>query len=334
MPAITTSSPQTSAPLKSFSAQGKIKNRKIPSSPFAKKLHQIGVDWQLFVMLSIPLIFLVLFSYWPMYGVLISFQKFSPIQGVFGSDWIGLANFQRFFATPSATRTITNTFLVSIYSLVASIPIPIFLAILLNECRVRWFKKSVQMVTYAPYFISTVVMVAILFQLLDPRTGLINLFLQSFGFAPIDFMTDKSMFRSVYVWSGIWQSTGFNAIIYISALSGVDPALYEASRIDGASRPQKIWFIDLPSILPTFTIMFIMSCGSIMSVGFEKVYLMQNPANQAVSEVLSTYTYKMGLINMDYGYSSAVGFFNSIINTAMIVTVNFICRRANETSLW
>lgn len=302
--------------------------------PLSKKLNRIWQDRQLYLLMAIPLIFLILFSYWPMYGVLISFQKFSPTRGVFGSQWIGWENFRRFFSTPSATRTISNTFRISLYSLIAGIPFPILLAILLNECRGTRYKKAVQMITYAPYFISTVVMVAILFQLLDTRTGLVNVFLTRMGIGPIDFMTNKSLFRSVYVWSGIWQGTGFNAIIYISALSAVDQELYEAVRIDGANRLQKIWYIDLPSILPTFTIMFIMSCGSIMSVGFEKVYLMQNSANQAVSEVLSTYTYKMGLINLDYGYSSAVGMFNSVINTIFIVLVNFISRRVSETSLW
>ncbi|RGY01326.1 sugar ABC transporter permease [Blautia sp. OF03-15BH] len=299
-----------------------------------KMRQRMWQDRQLYIMISIPLIFLFLFSYWPMYGVLISFQKFSPTRGVFGSKWIGLSNFKRFFSTPSATRTITNTFRISLYSLIAGIPFPILLAILLNECRGGRYKKAVQMITYAPYFISTVVMVAILFQLLDPRTGLVNVFLNKLGIGPVSFMTDQSLFRSVYVWSGLWQTTGFNAIIYISALSAIDQELYEAARIDGANRLQKIWYIDLPGILPTFTIMFIMSCGSIMSVGFEKVYLMQNSANLAVSEVLSTYTYKMGLINLDYGYSSAVGLFNSIINTLFIVLVNTISRRTSETSLW
>lgn len=312
----------------------KNKNANGTKPSFATTRHRMWQDRQLYIMIAIPLIFLFLFSYWPMYGVLIAFQKFSPTRGVFGSQWIGWANFQRFFSTPSATRTITNTFRLSLYSLIAGIPFPILLAILLNECRGLRYKKTIQMVTYAPYFISTVVMVAILFQLLDPRTGLINLFLSRLGIGPVDFMTNQSLFRSVYVWSGIWQGTGFNAIIYISALSAIDQELYEAARIDGANRLQKIWYIDLPGILPTFTIMFIMSCGSIMSVGFEKVYLMQNSANLAVSEVLSTYTYKMGLINLDYGYSSAVGLFNSVINTVFIVLVNFICRRTSETSLW
>lgn len=315
----------------------KVKNRNVNAINGTEKgriRRRIWQDRQLYLMISIPLIFLFLFSYWPMYGVLIAFQKFSPTRGVFGSKWIGLANFKRFFSTPSATRTIANTFCLSLYSLIAGIPFPILLAILLNECRGLRYKKAIQMITYAPYFISTVVMVAILFQLLDPRTGLVNIFLNKLGIGPVDFMTDQSLFRSVYVWSGIWQGAGFNAIIYISALSAIDQELYEAARIDGANRLQKIWYIDLPSILPTFTIMFIMSCGSIMSVGFEKVYLMQNSANLAVSEVLSTYTYKMGLINLDYGYSSAVGLFNSVINTVFIVLVNFISRRTSETSLW
>lgn len=334
MPVKPTSRTRAEGQAKTPPSSNKKRGSKIFTPANKKKLHWMASNWQLYLLLAIPLVFLVLFSYWPMYGVLISFQKFSPVKGVFGSKWIGLENFRRFFATPSATRTITNTFLLSIYSLIAGLPFPIILAVLLNECRGTRYKKAVQMITYAPYFISTVVMVAILFQLLDPRTGLVNIFLQWLGVKPIDFMTDKSLFRSVYVWSGIWQSTGFNAIIYISALSSVDQSLYEAARIDGASRLQKIWYIDMPSILPTFTIMFIMNCGSIMSVGFEKVYLMQNAANMSVSEVLSTYTYKMGLINLDYGYSSAVSLFNSVINMILIVTVNYICRRTSETSLW
>ena len=217
------------------------------------------------------------------------------------------------------------------------------MALLLNECRGTRYKKTVQMVTYAPYFISTVVMVAILFQLLDPRTGLVNVFLNKLGTGPVDFMTNQS---SYLVLNKLELLNTHGAIILPAVFSAfpvfliyrdfcnLPKGLIEAARIDGANRMQKIWYIDLPSILPTFTIMFIMSCGSIMSVGFEKVYLMQNSANLAVSEVLSTYTYKMGLINLDYGYSSAVGLFNSVINTFFIVLVNFICRRTSETSLW
>lgn len=291
-------------------------------------------DWQLYVLISVPLVFLFLFSYWPMYGVLISFQKFSPVKGVFGSTWIGFHNFERFFSTPSATRTIANTLKISLYALVANLPFPIILAVLLNEVRNIKFRKAVQMVTYAPYFISTVVMVSILMLFMDPRTGIVNNVISALGGTPVDFMADKGMFRSIYVWSGVWQGTGFGAIVYIAALSGVDPALHEAARIDGASRLQGIFHIDLPSILPTFTILFILSCGSIMSVGFEKVYLMQNPAILSASEVLSTYTYKMGLINLDYGYSSAVSAFNSIVNTLFIVCANAVSSRLSETSLW
>ncbi len=302
-----------------------------PRSPLVKRLLS---DWQLYVLLAIPLAFLVLFSYWPMYGVLISFERFSPVRGVWGSKWIGFENFIRFFTTPSAVDTVRNTVMISLYSLIAGIPFPILLAILLNECHSIKFKKTVQMITYAPYFISTVVMVSIILQLLDLKNGIVNNLIREIGFAPVDFMAKEGLFRSIYVWSGIWQGTGFSAIIYIAVLTNIDQSLYEASIIDGANRLQKIWFIDLPFILPTFTIMFILSCGSIMSVGFEKIYLMQNPANMGISEVLSTYTYKMGLINLDYGYSSAVGFFNSIVNTVFIAAVNWIARRTGEVSLW
>ncbi len=300
-------------------------------SPLIKRLLS---DWQLYVLLSIPLVFLLIFSYWPMYGVLISFERFSPVRGVWGSKWIGLENFVRFFTTPSAVNTVKNTVFISLYSLIAGIPFPILLAILLNECRNVRFKKSIQMITYAPYFISTVVMVSIILQLLDLKNGVANNLIRAIGLTPIDFMAKEGMFRSIYVWSGIWQVTGFSAIIYIAALTSIDQSLYEAATIDGANRLQKIWFIDLPFIVPTFTIMFILSCGSIMSVGFEKIYLMQNTANMGVSEVLSTYTYKMGLINLDYGYSAAVGLFNSVVNTVFIVVVNRIARRTSEISLW
>jgi len=291
-------------------------------------------DWQLYVLLAIPLAFLITFHYVPMYGVLIAFQRFSPVRGVMGSDWIGLENFIRFFATPSARRTINNTLAISVYTLIASMPVPVLLAILLNECRSIKFKKSVQMITYAPFFISTVVMVAMLFLFLDPRTGFINNIIAFLGGDRIHFMGERDLFRHVFVWSGIWQSAGFSAIIYIGALSSVDPTLYEAAVIDGASRIQKIFYIDLPSIIPTFTILFILGVGAIMNVGFERVFLMQNPANMPVSDVLSTFIYRVGLIQLDWGFAASVNVFNSVINTILLVSVNSICRRIGDTSLW
>lgn len=298
------------------------------------RLQAIRQEWQLYAILFLPLLWLIVFSYVPMYGVLIAFTKYNIANGLTASKWIAFENFSRFFSTPSAMSTVTNTIRVSLYSLIAGIPCPIILAILLNECRALGFKKGIQMVTYAPYFISTVVLVAMMFQMFDQHSGIVNQFIKLFGGKTVNFMSKKGMFRHMYVWSGVWQATGFNAIIYISALNGVDPSLHEAAMIDGATRLQRIRYIDLPGIIPTATILFILNCGSIMNVGFEKVYLMQNSANLRVSEVLSTYIYKMGLINLDYGYSSAVSLFNSCINLILVVFVNSIARKAGDNSLW
>lgn len=291
-------------------------------------------DWQIYVILLLPLIWLITFSYIPMYGVLISFTKYNIVKGLTGSDWIGWSNFTRFFSTPSAVSTITNTIAISVYALLAGVPCPIILAILLNECHNIHYKKFVQMVTYAPYFISTVVLVAMMMQMFDQRTGIVNRIIAALGGKPVNFMAKKEMFRHMYVWSGVWQGTGFNAIIYLSALTAVEPSQHEAAIIDGANRIQRIWYIDLPSLIPTITILFILNCGSIMNVGFEKVFLMQNSANAKVSEVLSTYIYKMGLINLDYGYSAAVNLFNSLVNLVLVVGVNAIARKMGDNSLW
>lgn len=291
-------------------------------------------NWTLYLLLAVPLLFVAVFNYAPMYGVIMAFEDYSPIKGIFKSEWIGFENFVRFFSTPSAWEIIRNTLLISLYGLVMGMPFPIILAICLNEVKSVRFKKIVQMVTYAPYFISTVVLVSIVIMLLDPTTGIVNLMLDALGLETVNFLGEPSMFRWIYVWSGIWQMTGFNAIIYIAALSSANQELYEAARIDGANKFQKVWYIDLPYILPTLIIITIMNFGSIMNVGFEKVYLMQNPSNLDVSEVLSTYTYKKGLLSLDYGYSAAVGIFNSVVNTIFIVTVNMLARKFSDTSLW
>lgn len=310
----------------------KKENGKMPLKQLFQK--RILPNWTLYLLLAVPLLFVAVFNYAPMYGVIMAFEDYSPIKGIFKSEWIGFENFVRFFSTPSAWEIIRNTLLISLYGLVMGMPFPIILAICLNEVKSVHFKKIVQMVTYAPYFISTVVLVSIVIMLLDPTTGIVNLMLDTLGLGTVNFMGEPSMFRSIYVWSGIWQMTGFNAIIYIAALSSADQELYEAARIDGANKFQKVWYIDLPYILPTLIIITIMNFGSIMNVGFEKVYLMQNPSNLDVSEVLSTYTYKKGLLSLDYGYSAAVGIFNSVMNTIFIVTVNKLARKFSDTSLW
>lgn len=244
---------------------------------YGKKM--VKYHWQLYLIILLPLLYLIVFKYVPMCGILIAFKKYSITKGIWGSPWVGLKYFKQFFSTPSCITTIKNTIGISLYFLIAGFPLPIILAIALNEAKSKLFKKTVQMVTYAPYFISTVVMVGIIFQLLDPTFGIINKPIVYLFGSPIYFMNDPKLFKSVYVWTGIWQITGYSSIIYIAALAGVDPELEEASIIDGASKFKKIVHIDIPAIAPTIVIMLILNVGNLMSLGFEKVYLMQNALN-------------------------------------------------------
>ncbi len=298
------------------------------------RVKSIKKHWQLYLIMIIPVAYIVLFHYFPMYGVTLAFKDYSVTKGILGSPWAGTKYFEMFFKSPSFWRLIQNTLIISLYSLVAGFSFPIILAIMINEIRARAFKKTVQMVTYAPFFISTIVMVALLMQWLNPRFGLVNLIIGALGFDHVDFMAKTDYFRHIYVWSGVWQFTGFNSIIYIAALSAIDQEQYEAALIDGASRLQRIRHIDLPGISSTIIILLIMSAGSIMNVGFEKVFAMQNNLNTPVSEVISTYVYKIGLINMNFSFSTAVGLFNSIINLIMLLTVNAISSRISNTSLF
>lgn len=290
--------------------------------------------WPLYILILPPIIYIAIFNYVPMYGVLLAFKQYLPLEGIIGSPWVGFSHFEQFFSSPSSWRIIKNTILISIYSLVAGFPLPILLAVALNEVRIKWFKKTVQMLTYAPYFISSVVLVGIVMQILDPRIGLINQFIQLFGGESINFMGDPQSFRSIYVWMGIWQGTGYGAIIYLAALAGVSKDLQEACIIDGASKIRRIWHVDLPSIRPTIVILLVLNVGGIMSVGFETIYLMQNNLNLSVSEIISTYVYKVGLINSNYGFSTAIGLFNSVINLILLITANFTARKLTDSGLW
>lgn len=228
-----------------------------------------------------------------------------------------------------------NTFILSMYALFASIPIAVIMALALNETQSKLWRKSVQMVTYAPYFISTVVMVSILMQFMDPALGLFNVIRAEFGLDPLNFMGEPKLFRHIYVWSALWQNTGYNAIIYLAALTSVDPGLYEAARVDGVNKFQKIWYIDLPCIRNTIVIMFILNMGFVMSLGFEKAFLMQNPLNLETAEIMSTYVYKMGLVNNDFSYSTAIGVINSLINVALILLFNYLAKlRQKDGGLW
>lgn len=287
-------------------------------------------------MLLIPLIYILIFSYVPMLGLQIAFKKFDGALGIWGSPWVGFKNFTKFFNSYQFRRVLSNTLVISVYNLIGGFPIPIIFALLLNIVRNERFKKSVQMVTYVPHFISVVVLVGITLQMFDSRIGLLSIL--------YSFLTNKAMpellgnpnaFPHIYVWSGIWQNTGWNSIIYMAALASVDSELHEAAIVDGASRFKRVLYIDLPSIIPTATILLILNAGKMMSVGFEKVYLLQNPLNLRTSEIISTYVYKIGLTGFsDFSYATAIGFFNSLVNFLLIIIVNQISKKVSNSSLW
>lgn len=290
--------------------------------------------WQLYAMLAIPAILVLIFAYGPMAGLSMAFTNFRISTGLFNSEFVGFEHFQRFFSLPIFSSLLKNTVFLSLSTLIFSFPFPIILAFCLNEIKSSGIKRAVQLATYAPYFISTVVMVSLLFQWTDPRSGIINMFIKVFGGTPINFMGDQGWFRPVYILSNIWQFTGFNSIIYLVALSSVDPQLHEAAIIDGATRWKRVLHVDLPGIAPTVIIMLILSSGQLLNVGFEKVFLMQTPMNTAVSEIISTYVYKIGIQQQNFSFATAIGFFNSFINLIIIASVNFLAKRISDTSLW
>jgi putative aldouronate transport system permease protein len=293
-------------------------------------------SYQLYLFLLPAVLYLFIFNYIPMAGIIIAFKDFRPSEGIFGSSWVGMQNFIRFFNMPMFKVILRNTLALSIYDLIAGFPLPIILALLLNSCPSLRFKKIVQTVTYAPHFISTVVLVGMINILFAPSYGIVGHLLRSLGLinGPLYVLNDPAWFPHLYVWSGVWASIGWSSIIYLGALTGVDLNLYEAAEIDGANKLQKILHIDLPAILPTIVILFILNAGRIMNVGFEKVFLMQNATNLSTSEVISTYVYKTGIGQGSYSLATAIGLFNSVINFIMLVFVNRIARRLGETSLW
>ena len=291
-------------------------------------------NWQFWAIIALPMIYAIVFAYIPMGGIIIAFKDYSIRKGILGSSWVGLKYFKQFLTSPSSVLVIKNTFILGIYTLIANFPIPILLAIAINEIGNRKFKKTMQMVTYAPYFISVVVLVGMMMQMMDLRTGIINVLLQKIGCDPVNFFGNVKLFRHLYVWSGLWQTAGYSSVIYIAALAGVSPELQEAAIVDGASRVQRIWNVDIPAILPTVITMLIFNCASVVSIGFDKVYLMQNSQNSNVSEVISTFVYKIGMVNSNFGFSTAAGLFQSIVSFILLVAVNKICKKVTETSLW
>ena len=292
------------------------------------------LHWQLYLLAIVPIAYFVVFKYIPMAFNVIAFKDYSPVLGPWGSPWVGVRNFQLLFTNPVFGTLLKNTFILAFYLVLASFPIPIMLAIALNEIRNGWFKRTVQMVTYAPYFISTVVVVSMTILLLSPRAGIVNEGLSHVGVGPINFLGDPDLFRHIYVWSDVWQTAGYSAVIYLAALAGIDPALHEAAKIDGAGRLQRIRHVDLPGIMPTAVIMLILGVGNMMAIGFEKAYLLQNNLNLAQSEIIPTYVYKTGLINADFSMATAVGLFNSVVNLCLLLAVNFVAKRVTGNGLW
>lgn len=292
--------------------------------------------WQLYLILIPVILYYVLFKYNPMLGAQIAFRNFKFSMGIWDSPWVGLKHFDRFFASAQASTIIFNTLYLSFLSLLFSFPLPIVLALIVNEMRGKRAKKALQTITYAPHFISTIVVIGMLTAMCSPSTGILNKLLMNLGITEdgLYLMGLGRHFRGMYVLSGVWQDCGWNAIIFISALAAIDPSLYEAAKVDGASRFQQLLHVTLPGILPTIIIMLILECGKVMNIGFEKVFAMQTDLNLNVSEVISTYTYKIGLQDLQYDYATAIGLFNSIVSFTMLVIVNGISRRVSDTSLW
>lgn len=290
--------------------------------------------YQLYLLIAVPAILVIVFGYLPMIGNIIAFQDFSVRKGYLGSKFVGLKYFKQFFNLPIFWSILKNTVILSLYGLIAGFPIPILLALAFNEIKNQKLKKAAQTITYAPYFISTVVVVGILQNVFSYRFGIVNEAVKLFGGEPIDFMGRAEYFRSLYVWSGVWQGAGYSAVLYIAALSGIDVSLYEAATIDGATRFQRVRYIDIPGIMPTIVITLIMNTGSILNVGFEKVFLMQNAANYSLSEIISTYVYKVGVQQAQFSLSTAIGLFNAAVNFLFLFAANQLCKRMGDTSLF
>ena len=309
---------------------------KLKKNRFSKNsFNSVAINWDLYLMLLIPMVLLLIFCYYPMLGLQIAFKDYNAVDGIWGSEWEGLKQFAKMFSTPKFTTAFVNTLKISVYQILVESPITVVFALLLNIVRNKVYRKTIQMVTYMPHFISTVIVVSILTQILNPRIGLYGQFCNLLGVEGIDLWSKPEAFAHIYVWSAVWQNIGWNSVIYLAALSGVDASLYEAASIDGASRLRQLVHIDFPSILPTFVILLIMRIGKMMTVGYEKVLLMQNTLNLSASEIISTYSYKVGLQSgTDYSYGAAVGLFNSFVNLLLIVVANHVSKKVTETGLW
>lgn len=299
-----------------------------------RMLRSITRNWSLYLLILPVLVYFVIFSFWPMYGVVIAFKNFKPNLGIMGSEWVGTKNFDKFFSSIHFERTLRNTLTISLYSLAVFFPFPIAFAIMMNDLKSAGFKRAVQTITYLPHFISMVVLCGMITLFFRNETGLINLLIQRIGGQSISFLNTPDYFKHVYVWTGVWQNLGWNTIIYMAALSGMDVQYLEAASIDGASKFQKIRYIILPFLMPTAILLLILESGNVMNVGFEKVFLLQNSLNMEKSDVIATLVYRKGIMEYQYSFSAAVGLFNSVVNCIILLIVNGISRRVGETSLW
>lgn len=291
-------------------------------------------NWSLYLLVLPVLIYFIIFLYLPMYGVIIAFKDFSPGLGIWGSKWVGLKHFVNFFHSMFFGRVLRNTLGISLYSLAVGFPFPIILAIMMNELRSNKFKSTMQTITYLPHFISIMVMCGMINIFFRMDSGPVNLLIKALGGQSIAFLNEPAYFKSLYVWTGLWQNAGWNTIIYMATLSGLDVQMFEAASIDGASKMQKIWYITLPCLMPTAILLLILDSGSLMNVGFEKIFLLQNPLNLETSDVISTLVYRKGITETDFSYSAAIGLFNSVINCIILVVVNQIGKKFGDTSLW
>ncbi|MCR2805173.1 ABC transporter permease [Paenibacillus soyae] len=294
---------------------------------------KIAKRYDLYLMLLLPIAWYLIFHYGPLYGLQIAFKNFNPAKGIFGSPWEGFGHFERFFDSYYFWRLLWNTISINLFSLLIAFPIPILLALLVNEIRSKHFSKWLQNITYIPHFISVVVIVGILNAMLSP-TGPINMLIEALGGTPTRFLEEAGWFKTIFIGSNIWQNMGWQSIIYIAALSGVNPQLYEAAKMDGASRLRRIWHVSLPGIAPVIVILLILDIGHFMNVGFEKILLMQNNLNLESSDVISTFVYTTGVLKGEYSYTAAIGLFNSVINLILLLMVNRFARKTSETSLW
>jgi len=296
--------------------------------------HAVKKDWRLYSLLVLPLLHYIIFNYIPMYGVIIAFRRYQPGGPVYGSQWVGFRYFQMFLRDAGFWRAFRNNLIISIEYLVISFPFPIVFALLLNELKNLRFKRFVQTVSYLPHFISTVIVVGMIKEILSPSIGIVNMVLKNLTGNTINFVSEPKWFRTIYIASGIWQQLGWNSIIYLAALSNINPELYEAARIDGASRYQQIKYVTIPGILPTVMVLLILNIGNLMSVGFEKILLLYSPLTYETADVISTFLYRLGLINNNYSLGAAVGLCNSIIGVILLTTANFLSRKLTESSLW